>query len=241
MNYSIVIPTYNEGQNIYQCLSSLGWQFTAQDEIIVVDGYSTDNTQTEIARYNQTRIQNTPEVKLLLENEKKGCSMARNIGVKAAKNEILIFCDADMVAARNFYAVIDHDFTRIPELAALSGIIMPHPAHAYPHDWILFMFMVPFWNMIGGNGNNMCMRKAVFEQLGGFRQVFRDDLELWQRLERDTDYLHVIDPNLISYISLRRIRADGPFPIGYINFLTGEWLRRGYPAIREQSNCESPH
>ena len=49
-----VIITYNEEEHLEKCLSSL---VDVVDEIIVVDSYSTDRTQSICEKYNVTFIQ----------------------------------------------------------------------------------------------------------------------------------------------------------------------------------------
>tara|TARA_Y100001958_G_C21235757_1_gene562115 strand:+ start:1575 stop:2579 length:1005 start_codon:yes stop_codon:yes gene_type:complete len=88
---SIIIPCYNEGKYISDCINSIInsriENYTL--EIIVVDGSSTDNTLQIIndlkSRHNFIRVLNNP---------KKVIPVAMNIGIKAAKYEIIMKMDA---------------------------------------------------------------------------------------------------------------------------------------------------
>ncbi|MBI2034132.1 MAG: glycosyltransferase [Candidatus Levybacteria bacterium] len=83
---SVIIPTYNEEENIIRCLSSIKKQkYSGKVEIIVVDNYSTDDTVKLAKRFTS---------KLLLVGKER--SRQRNAGAKAAAGSWLLFVDADM-------------------------------------------------------------------------------------------------------------------------------------------------
>ncbi len=89
---SIIIPAYNEEENIGQCLQSLLVQSYQPLEIIVIDDGSTDKTLSIIKEYS---------VKFLQQNH-KGPAKARNLGAKNAKGKILVFADSDMTFDKDF-------------------------------------------------------------------------------------------------------------------------------------------
>lgn len=82
---SLIIPTLNEAKNIPLVFAYIPFEWV--DEIILVDGRSTDNT-VEIARYL------LPDIKVVLESE-PGKGAALQAGYRAAHGDILIVMDAD--------------------------------------------------------------------------------------------------------------------------------------------------
>lgn len=79
---SIIIPAKNEGEGILKILKSLK---PYASEIIVVDGHSKDKTKDIVLKFG---------AKYFLDH-KKGRGDAVRIGISKAKNEILLFFDAD--------------------------------------------------------------------------------------------------------------------------------------------------
>jgi glycosyltransferase involved in cell wall biosynthesis len=97
MNISVIIPTYNEGGVLEECLESLGAQTYPDFEIIVVDDGSTDKT-SGVLRNLQLTISNFQ----FFRQNHLGAGAARNLGARHAKGEILIFVDADMTFDKDF-------------------------------------------------------------------------------------------------------------------------------------------
>ena len=90
MKLSVVIPVYNEVDNIREILRRVEAQKLA-GEIIVVDDGSTDGTRNVLAGLdgNQT-------VRVILHEHNKGKGAAVATGFKAARGEIVLIQDADL-------------------------------------------------------------------------------------------------------------------------------------------------
>ncbi|MAD17363.1 MAG: hypothetical protein CL579_15040 [Alteromonadaceae bacterium] len=86
---SVVIPVYNSEKYISDCIDSVLAQTYTHFEIIVVNDGSTDSSLEILKSY-----QKNSKIKLL-EIEKSGQSVARNIGIERAKGKYLIFLDSD--------------------------------------------------------------------------------------------------------------------------------------------------
>ncbi len=78
---SVLIITYNEEENIEECLKGLTWA----DEIIVIDSYSKDNTLNIAKQYTD----------LVFQRKFDDFSSQRNYGLEKAKSEWILVVDAD--------------------------------------------------------------------------------------------------------------------------------------------------
>ncbi|MFZ2414528.1 MAG: glycosyltransferase [Minisyncoccia bacterium] len=88
MDFSLILPIYNEEKNIGSIVSLLLEKFP-QAEIILVNDGSTDKTADILNSYfNHTRIISYPK------NMGKGYAI--KMGVQEATKEYILFCDADL-------------------------------------------------------------------------------------------------------------------------------------------------
>ena len=93
---SIIIPAFNVGDYIEDCIDSLVNQTYKNIHIIIIDDGSTDSTQ-QIAHSYAIRDQ---RVQVIRQNN-SGAASARNIGLKVAKGDFIMFVDADDILTSN--------------------------------------------------------------------------------------------------------------------------------------------
>jgi len=101
MRVSAIVPVFNGEKFIADCLESLLGQSEKFAEIIVVDDGSSDST-AKICRGFGVKVLQPGHV---------GRSRARNLGLKAAKHEIVFFVEADAVYSKNFLAACVRRFS----------------------------------------------------------------------------------------------------------------------------------
>jgi glycosyltransferase involved in cell wall biosynthesis len=87
--FSIIIPALNEEKYLPLLLKDLSKQTFGDFEVIVVDGKSEDNTVARVKQFSR-------KLKVsILTSEKRNVSYQRNLGVKEATSNWIIFMDAD--------------------------------------------------------------------------------------------------------------------------------------------------
>jgi glycosyltransferase involved in cell wall biosynthesis len=99
--FSVVIPTYNRKPILEKCLRALeNQQLTdcvADYEIVLVDDGSTDGTLDWLAE----RAEEFPHIRCFAQSH-QGPAAARNLGVKQAKGDTIVFIDSDLVVTEKF-------------------------------------------------------------------------------------------------------------------------------------------
>jgi glycosyltransferase involved in cell wall biosynthesis len=210
---SVIIPTFNEEENIAQCLVSLCHQTLPRNEyeIIVVDGGSKDATCEIAGKYAD---------KVFTQTSRK-VGGARNDGVKVAKGDIIATTDADCILPRDWIQRIGEDFKN-PAVVQLYGPVYPIE-EGLGNKFSLFLantfsrigyYSRTFYYTLGCN---TAFRKDAFEKAGMYRCIDAgDDLEIAMRV-KDLGKIR-FDGRLRVGFSMRRYQKFGTFQSIY------EWI-----------------
>lgn len=95
---SVIIPAYNQEDNIEKCIKSVMSQEIKELEIIVINDGSTDKTKDIILKLVQI------DKRIILINKKNGgLTSARNTGLERAKGNYIIHLDGDDYIEKNAY------------------------------------------------------------------------------------------------------------------------------------------
>lgn len=104
---SIIIPTYQHAKTILKCVNCLLSQSRLPDEIIVVDDGSTDDTREALAPV-ASKI-------LYIRQNNEGAPSARMRGFEISTGELVLFCDADVLLARDALEKFEHALEQNPD------------------------------------------------------------------------------------------------------------------------------
>ncbi len=93
---SVIIPTYNRKDVLIKCLKALFCQsYSKKYEILIIDDGSSDNTEKVVEELQK----NAPIELRYFKQENKGPAAARNIGIKNANGDIILFIGDDIIAS----------------------------------------------------------------------------------------------------------------------------------------------
>jgi len=201
---SVIIPTFNEEENIAQCLVSLSHQTVPRSEyeIIVVDGGSKDATCEIAKKYADSVFTQTS----------KKVGGARNDGVMVARGEIVATTDADCILPPDWIALVKKDFEN-PSVVQCYGPVYPIEEGLGNQ---LSLLLANTFSRIGYYsrtfyytlGCNTAFRKDAFIRAGMYRCIDAgDDLEIAMRLKDEGKIL--FDGRLRVGFSMRRYQQFG--------------------------------
>jgi glycosyltransferase involved in cell wall biosynthesis len=194
MEVSVIIPAYNEESIIERTLKNLP---NAQ-KIVVCNG-CTDNTAKIAKKYAE-----------VIETPKKGVSHARNLGVKLAKHDKLIFLDAD----------IKVDEKTIPLILKTSSNIGTTKVKADSDRSIdkLMMFIKSQTHWMGFNTGLIYCTKEMFNKVNGFdtTKIIHEDGKFLRDCKKIGNF-KVLDSYV--YNNMRRFKKKG-----YLNIIT-YWIK----------------
>ena len=86
--FSVIIPLYNKENLIEQTISGLLDQSFTDFEVIIVNDGSTDNSLEKINHLIDNRFK-------IINQDNKGASFARNIGIENSNGNYIALLDAD--------------------------------------------------------------------------------------------------------------------------------------------------
>lgn len=113
---SIIIPVYDQADNIGYCFDSLLQQTFRDMEVIVVNDGSTDNSEEVILKYQSIfEEKNIPFTYIKQSNQ--GAPAARNKGAEKSRGEYLLFCDADAILYPQFLEITRRTLLENPEIS----------------------------------------------------------------------------------------------------------------------------
>lgn len=174
---SVIIPSYESQATVAATLQSLSNQRFDGFETILIDSGRSDEVARIASGFPEVRYQRSEE--RLLPHE------ARNVGVKLARSDILIFTDPDIVAAPDWLEKLFnmHRATRGPVVGAIASL---------QRDWLEIGIHIAKFDLwlpggrqrnvpIAPTANFLCPLK-LFTQAGGFdgREMIGDTLFSWE-------------------------------------------------------------
>lgn len=241
---SVVMPVYNAGKLLAECLQALRASEGVSYEILVVDDSSTDDSRA-IAEAHGARV--------IPSGGRLGPAGARNCGAEHARGEILFFVDADVVVKPDTLRRLAEAFDEDPRLDGAIAVQAPamrfqNVCSRYKNLWMYYTYArregqdVPLFYTTAA-----ALRRRVFIAAGGFDGQYTnpnvEDTDFGQKLAQlgyrvrvlpalevehvkgydlrgllRTDYLRSVS---LARLKLRKrgetmTRNDTSVPVGYI-------------------------
>ncbi len=217
---SVVIPAYDEERTIRACVLSVLASDWPGLEVVVVNDGSTDGTEDRIRDLADSgRI-------VYRRQANGGKASALNHGLAAATGEVVIWTDADSffepstvgLVARWFAdprvdAVCGNDAPLAPSTALQRMLaVTTHLGTGFVRRSLSVIRCLPIIS-----GNLGAARATVLRELGGFRRIWGEDLEITFRLQRHRKHI-VFDPE-------PRVMAECPATLAALWRQRVRWVR----------------
>ena len=239
MKVSVVVCTYTIElfQDTLACIGSLVNQDYVDKEILLV--------MDRDEKLYQMFLDTIPDSVKILINERPGLSEARNLGIKNAEGDVIVFIDDDAVAEKSYLSNLTKNYED-EDVVGVGGKILPKTRPSYPEElyWIGGFTYKGFpeersevRNVLGCN---MSFRREVFDKVGlfdtelgrvGRKLVTAEETEFSIRvLNALPDSKIIYDPSAIVYHKVHEYREN----LRYM-------LRRGYHEGISKAQIEREH
>jgi GT2 family glycosyltransferase len=207
--FSVIIPTFERPTDLQKALIALSpkIQKSAQPYEVIVSDDSNDQR-------SRVMVESEFDGVTWTEGKKNGPAGNRNSGAILSKGDWLIFIDDDCIPESNFIQSYELAILQNPQINVFEGRIFPDRerktwAEGCPE------------NSSGGMlwTSNLCIKKSLFDQLGGFDERFRvayEDVEFAHRLKQ-YEILSTFVPEAAVCHPWRSLRSGGK-----------NWKTKGY-------------
>lgn len=203
MKFSVIIPVYNRPDEMAEMLASLAEQTERNFEVVVVEDGSTLPCKEEVDRYADVlEIQ-------YVSKPNTGRSDTRNVGMQHAKGDYFLFFDSDCILPPEYIQTLNrclqNDYTD-----CFGGPDRALPTFTDMQKAVNFA-MTSFLTTGGIRGSgkvcmekfhprsfNMGLSRAVYEKVGGFADMFGEDIDLSIRI-RQAGFRTMLFPEVSVY------------------------------------------
>ncbi len=199
---SVIIPLYNAENTIVKALDSVKKQTYKEQgfEIIIINDGSTDESKNIVENYISQNLELNIQ---LLNQENKGVSAARNVGLKICKGE--------------FIALLDSDDEWFPEKTERQMLV-------FKNNDLEIDFLVSLWNnenfsfpytlesnsnlvkitlnkllfKVTGQTSTAILKRKILENTGFFdeNQRYSEDANFWMRISKNNK-MYLLPENLV--------------------------------------------
>ena len=181
MKFSVIIPVFNREKFIARAIESVLDQSYKNFELIAVDDGSTDNTPNIASQYPVR----------LIRQKNRGVSAARNVGIKAAKGEIIALLDSDdewkkehLTCHKEFFSQNpEYKIHQTDEIWIRNGkFLNKKKIHQKKEGFIFFESL----HLCLISPSAVAIKKELFSEVGFFNEDFAvcEDYELWLRITK---------------------------------------------------------
>jgi glycosyltransferase involved in cell wall biosynthesis len=198
---SLIATVLNEGESIDRLLASIAAQSRQPDEIIIVDGGSTDDTVTRM----RAHAQQMPLTVL----EAPGCNISegRNVAIERVRGDVLVVTDAGVRLADDWLEKLVQPLLDDPNLGVAAGFFQADPHTVF--EAAMGATVLPLADEIDAatflpSSRSLALRTSLAKQISGYPEWldYCEDLVFDLRLKLlDTPFAFV--PRAVAHFRPR--------------------------------------
>lgn len=199
--FSIIVPVYNRRDEVADLLRSLESQTDRGFEIILVEDGSTQPALPDGKGPEGLRLK-------YFQKSNEGRSIARNYGIAGADGDFFIFVDSDCILPPEYIQKLRESLAADP-VDCFGGPDAAHDSFTDTQKAINYA-MTAFLTTGGIRGGKVSMEKftprtfnmgfsrEVYERVGGFREMFSEDIDMSTRI-RNAGFSITLFPDVYVY------------------------------------------
>jgi len=171
MKASLIATFYNEEDTITPFLDSIMKQVRLPDEVILIDGGSTDQT---VRKINEFIHKYGKKLSISLFIKKGNRSVGRNEAVNKSQNEIILSTDVGCILDKNWVKELLVKFAD-KNISVVAGYYKARASTIFQKALVPYVLVMPD-KLIAENflpsTRSMAFKKAIWKKIGGFNERF---------------------------------------------------------------------
>ena len=200
--FSVIVPVYNRIDEVEDLMASLEAQTCMNFEVVIVEDGSTMPCEDAVRRHPGVRSK-------YFYKGNEGRSMARNYGMERAEGDYFIFFDSDCVIPERYFEILSRELDSTP-VDCFGGPDAAHDSFSSTQKAINYA-MTSFLTTGGIRGGRMSLEKftprtfnmgfsrEVYEGVGGFREMFSEDIDMSTRIRQAGFGIALIRPAYVYH------------------------------------------
>ena len=200
--FSVIVPVYNRIDEVEDLMASLEAQTCMNFEVVIVEDGSTMPCEDAVRRHPGVRSK-------YFYKGNEGRSIARNYGMERAEGDYFIFFDSDCVIPERYFEILSGELDRTP-VDCFGGPDAAHDSFSSTQKAINYA-MTSFLTTGGIRGGRMSLEKftprtfnmgfsrEVYERVGGFREMFSEDIDMSTRIRQAGFGIALIRPAYVYH------------------------------------------
>lgn len=185
--FSVIVPVYNRIDEVEDLMCSLESQTCKDFEVVIVEDGSSLPCGDVVKRHAGVRSK-------YYYKDNEGRSIARNYGMERAEGDYFIFFDSDCVIPERYFEILSEELDRNP-VDCFGGPDAAHDSFTSTQKAINYA-MTSFLTTGGIRGGkvslekftprtfNMGFSREVYDKVGGFREMFSEDIDMSTRIRQ---------------------------------------------------------
>ena len=186
--FSIIVPVYNRPNEVEELIESLAAQTDKDFQLIIVEDGSSIPCEEQCSNHGKEI-----DIKYYYKSN-EGRSIARNYGMERADGDFFIFVDSDCILPPDYIEALKKALQDNSLTDCFGGPDTAHESFTDVQKAINFS-MTSFFTTGGIRGGkksmekftprtfNMGFSRKVYEKVGGFREMFSEDIDMSTRIK----------------------------------------------------------
>ncbi len=200
--FSVIVPVYNRIDEVEDLMASLEAQTCMNFEVVIVEDGSTMPCEDAVRRHPGVRSK-------YFYKGNEGRSIARNYGMERAEGDYFIFFDSHCVIPERYFEILSRELDSTP-VDCFGGPDAAHDSFSSTQKAINYA-MTSFLTTGGIRGGRMSLEKftprtfnmgfsrEVYEGVGGFREMFSEDIDMSTRIRQAGFGIALIRPAYVYH------------------------------------------